>query len=264
MIQTIQYVCVSHTGLVRRINQDNFICGRQYRSTDADAACTRLSGILPVRRAGLFGVFDGMGGLPCGDTASLCAAAYASTFKPGSSSLKAMKRLCADADAAVRAEAAALGLREIGTTAVLLCFSGRHAAVCSVGDSRVYRFADGMLTQVSVDHVVPSAFGGKLLLSQNLGMLSDAGTIAPYARRLRARPDEVFLLCSDGLTDMLPDEEIRRILTAFPCDEAADRLLDAALDRGGRDNITIMICIPRCTHSKYDEEKERTRKHERR
>lgn len=245
MIRSIQYACVCHTGYLRRRNEDNYVCGTQYRRDAADGTCTRAAGTLPVCCTGLFGVFDGMGGLPHGEDAARIAAAHASTFTPGLRPLRAMSRLCADADEAVRSGAAFFGVREIGTTAALLSFSRRHAVVCNVGDSRIYRLAGGKLTQLSACHVTPSVSGGKPLLTQNLGMPPEAGTCSPHLKRLRCRPDEVFLVCSDGLTDTLPEEEIGRFLSILPPQYAADRLLTAALESGGRDNITIMICVPR-------------------
>lgn len=151
------------------------------------------------------------------------------------------------------------GRRGMGTTAtgaVLVDHEeGARWAVVNVGDSRVYRCADGELTQLTVDH-------------SEVQQLVDAGVITPAEAAVHParnvvtrslgvpgllRPDvvlvppvagEQLLACSDGLTNELSDEQVRDILQAHPePGAAADALVRAAVEAGGRDNVTVVVAV---------------------
>ncbi len=128
--------------------------------------------------------------------------------------------------------------------------------VLNVGNCRVYRLRRGKLTQLSEDHTevqrmvdlgMITPYQARVsperhLVSQYLGMDASAKEFEPFvSEALEARPRDVYLLCSDGLCDMVEDTEIRKILLkSRDAAEAADKLTQQALDNGGRDNITAM------------------------
>ena len=141
----------------------------------------------------------------------------------------------------------------MGTTLVVAVFSGARALIGHVGDSRCYRWRKGQLSQLTRDHS---------LLQEQL----DAGLLSPQAaqhvpyRNLVTRalgvenevaldvgehvvsPGDLFLLCSDGLTDMLPDESIAQLLkNTTPDDNLPQTLVDAANAAGGKDNISVIV-----------------------
>ena len=93
-----------------------------------------------------------------------------------------------------------------------------------------------------MDHTAPFTFGGKPPLSQNLGIPPDELKIEPYVAKGQYYDGDVYLICSDGLTDMVSEEEIADTLSGRGILEAQKRLLNAALDNGGKDNITIILC----------------------
>ncbi|NOZ01105.1 MAG: Stp1/IreP family PP2C-type Ser/Thr phosphatase [Deltaproteobacteria bacterium] len=141
----------------------------------------------------------------------------------------------------------------MGTTIVATIFHGSTLFVVYSGDSRVYRFRSGRLRQLSEDHslvneyirlqmIKPSdarTFPYRNVIMKALGLKSSAD-IEFFTRR--AAPCDVYLLCSDGLTDMIEDEEIRRILASSgTLDERCQWLVDAAMDAGGFDNITALL-----------------------
>ena len=98
------------------------------------------------------------------------------------------------------------------------------------------------LKQLSVDHVSVSAFGMKPPLSQNLGIPPTEMIIDPYLLELPYKDNDLYLICSDGLTDMVKNEEIAEILKNELPGDAIESLLSKALKAGGRDNITIILC----------------------
>jgi protein phosphatase len=122
-----------------------------------------------------------------------------------------------------------------------------------VGDSRAYRVRDGELEQLTQDHSLVGELvrSGKIspeeaevhpqrsVITRALGTEPDVD-VDTFTRE--AEPDDVYLLCSDGLTDMLGDREILAVLDGAPAlDVAARRLVEAANSRGGEDNITVVV-----------------------
>ena len=208
-------------------------------------------------------VADGMGGHAAGDVASALAVA---AFRPltGRDDLTP-DDVTAAAHAANRAimvrgdeQREQLGMGTTLTGVVAVVQDGEPAwAVVNVGDSRTYRWADGELTQVSVDH-------SEVQELINLGALTPEEAMR-YVRRnvvtrslghesgdevdlwvLPRRPGEWFVACSDGLTDELDDAALAEVLgsalrSAGDEQAAAEALVAAALDAGGRDNVTVVV-----------------------
>ena len=129
----------------------------------------------------------------------------------------------------------------MGTTAAMLLFSKKDITLCNIGDSKVFSFSEGELEQISKDHVVISAFGTKPPLSQSLGIPPNELLIEPYLAQGRYKNGDIYLICSDGLTDMVMLDEIRGILVNYSIQEASSALVSKALENGGRDNITIIL-----------------------
>ncbi|MCC6526752.1 MAG: serine/threonine-protein phosphatase [Polyangiaceae bacterium] len=133
----------------------------------------------------------------------------------------------------------------MGTTVVALCFSPSHqrVSIAHVGDSRCYRYRGAKLEQLTTDHTL-GAIGvvGKTagVLSRAVGIEEeldvDVTTEAPL-------PGDIYLLCSDGLSRMVPDEEVGAVLGEHGTDleRATKRLIDLANERGGRDNVTAIL-----------------------
>ena len=226
----------THTGNVRPLNEDALL---------ADA---------PV-----FVVADGMGGHDAGEVASEMAVARFRGFV-GMSAVaihQVTPAITAANEAIVAAGEAGEGRAGMGTTIVGLIGVEQHGApywfAFNMGDSRIYRFCRGLLTQVSVDH-------SHVQELVTLGQLSPAAARLHPERNIITRalgqqesgdpdywllppePGERFLLCSDGLSGELEPEEIARVLAAAPEPAvAAKNLLEAALFAGGRDNITVVV-----------------------
>ena len=207
----------------------------------------------------LFVVADGMGGHSAGDVASDAVVRRMSEIssRPFATTDDVETALrVATADIAVAAADTELG---VGTTATgaFLSRDGDEGdvefTVFNVGDSRVYLFEDGLLRQVTVDHsVVQEMVDAGLLHADDAEKHPDSNVITravgfdvdprPDYWRLPARPGLRLLVCSDGLTKELPAARIAGLLASVEgAEAAATALVEAAVDAGGRDNVTAVV-----------------------
>ena len=147
--------------------------------------------------------------------------------------------------------------RGMGTTLVMGIFYDNQITIAHVGDSRMYRFRDGNLQQVTVDHTLlqelvdrgfytqeeANSSLNKNLVTRALGI---EGSIAVDIKEDLAMPGDIYLLCSDGLTDMVDDQEIYTTVTSFKdnLDKLADKLISIANENGGRDNVSVLLAKP--------------------
>jgi serine/threonine protein phosphatase PrpC len=202
----------------------------------------------------LFVVADGMGGHGAGNVASriaveemaACAAMRPLFAEAVLTALEHANRNIIERDEANRMGTTVTGLAALETA------GGDHLMVFNVGDSRVYRLAEGRLEQLTVDHseVQELVLAGEItreqarthprrnVITRALG--SDPGLLADHWL-LPAVSGDRYLACSDGLSSELPDEEIQALLTAVSPQQAAEALVAAANAAGGRDNVTALV-----------------------
>lgn len=238
----ISYACMSHIGRRRRMNQDNFLCGGIYAKPDQPGrGRAPITGSVTSAQTSLFGVFDGMGGEERGEMASYLAAKAAfSTLRSGTPR-QTLEAVCQNANLDICHFIEENGLGTCGTTAAMLLLTANGVSACNIGDSKIFRLSAGSLYQISEDHLSIAPYGEKAPLSQYLGIPPEELTICPYYAELPYVDQDKYLLCSDGLTDMVPPEDIARILAKFPAEQAAQILLQNALDNGGKDNVTLIV-----------------------
>jgi protein phosphatase len=136
------------------------------------------------------------------------------------------------------------GRPAMGSTVVGVVFRGEKALMFNVGDSRLYLMRGAELNQESIDdtlgRMLPNPTVRSHALTQSLGGSYSRMPFTPHVKQRVLARCEGLLLCSDGLTDMLADEEIRRILSRKPI-HPAEALVSAALDAGGSDNVTVVV-----------------------
>jgi serine/threonine protein phosphatase Stp1 len=225
---------LTHLGLVRTRNEDAF---------------------LDRPEIGLWVVADGMGGHEAGDYASASVVGRLARFKPFADLeeyIDEVRRALAHVDVHLRARAKAIGPQAvIASTAACLLVYGEEFAAVWVGDSRVYQLRAGELCRLTIDHTrVQGLVDAGLLKPQDVPGHPEAHIVtrAIGAGRLHfgtrvgvLHPGDRFLLCSDGLTNMVEDAEIAAALAAAEPRDAAERLLALVLGRGATDNVTIVI-----------------------
>lgn len=238
----IHYSCLSHIGNVRSINQDNFICDGRYMDMGDTPIEFPLCGTKTSKDISVFGIFDGMGGEECGEIASYIASKAATEIAIGKDATADLSRFCHKANNDICDYATLHEVSAMGTTAAMLAFTEKEVVLCNIGDSKIFRLCNGTLEQISMDHVAVAAFGVKPPLSQNLGIPPNELVIDPYIARGPYNGGDIYLICSDGLTDMVSVDEITEVLASNPIEAAITQLLEKALANGGKDNTTIILC----------------------
>lgn len=115
--------------------------------------------------------------------------------------------------------------------------------ICNLGDSRIYQQSQGQIRQISSDHVLRSYMFGKAPLTQFLGVEESEMKLEPSVKALEYQEGDRYLLCSDGVTDMLSDKKSKRLwLPANLFGDTVQILMDQVLEKGARDNTTIILC----------------------
>jgi protein phosphatase len=235
---------ISDRGAVRRSNQDSF----QFRTDEKEQLAAAV-------------LCDGMGGARSGEIASsiaaetfLSAAWEDMTQQPDTDLADVGRESAAYANLKVFDRAYRDPVCQgMGTTLVAVLVRGDSAVIVNIGDSRGYWLADGHIQQVTRDHshvqelvdqgfITPTearSHPRKNLITRAVGlekrMFSDIF-------RLDLRPGDRILLCSDGLSNLVTEEELSETLSGIPEPEACCRkLLQTALDRGAPDNVTILV-----------------------
>jgi protein phosphatase len=214
---------------------------------------------------GLAVLADGMGGYNAGEVASSMATGFVrselgrwlrdSSAQASDADVRRAMDICVDnANRAIfNAANANPQYAGMGTTLVLAVFRGERLLLGHVGDSRAYRLRAGRLQQITRDHsllqeqidaglITPeqAAFSAnKNLVTRAVGV---EDTVLLETHQHEAQPGDLLLLCSDGLSDMVDDAGIAQLLQAHPSlPAAAQALIDAANEAGGRDNISVIL-----------------------
>lgn len=241
--------CLCNTGKVRKNNEDNFFFDGRCLEVDNSGLKHPVTMTKTLRRELCVAIFDGMGGENFGEVASFAAAdcmQYTTRklkdyFIP---ERKFLNSLCMKINDAVVAKQQELCTERMGSTMVALYFSHGYVYVCNLGDSRAYRLRDGEFLQLSVDHLEKrEQTRKKAPLTQHLGISPENFLIEPYIAKGELKRGDRYLLCSDGLTDMLTNLEIDEIMSSTEtAGDCVQKLIDAALEKGGKDNVTAIVC----------------------
>ena len=260
----------SDPGTVRSANEDHYLVVRLERSLEA--LLSNLPEELVPRNDNetTYGmvVADGMGGMPSGDVASRLALSKLVELvvktpdwimRMNRRKAAVVKRRLIQRFRHVDITLRELGERDprlsgMGTTLTVAASLGADLFLAHIGDSRAYLLRDGELHQLTRDHTLAEAmieagfldpadstvYGMRRVLTAALG--STAQPTDPEVQRLQLVHGDQLLLCTDGLTECLEPESIRAILSdAMSADEACHRLVNAALEAGGTDNVTVIL-----------------------
>jgi serine/threonine protein phosphatase PrpC len=231
---------LSHQGLVREQNEDQFVI-------DQSIGCYLIA--------------DGMGGHQAGEVASRIATNTISSNiarlnkRARSGPAKILESAIMAAHQAIRKESRrTISHQGMGSTVVIawLPTLGNELWLANVGDSRAYLQHETAIICLTEDHTIynqarragllgpdPSTHPPRSMLSQALGA---SDVIAPDITRIDIQAGDILLLCSDGLTDMLKDEQILSLLlSGGALEELCQKLIQAALDNGGKDNVSVVL-----------------------
>ena len=225
--------CISHTGKVRKANEDNFLLRPE---------------------VGLWAVADGMGGHENGALASATVVAAlegVGATNSASELLAMLEGSVLEANHTLREEIRQRGAT-MGATLVVLLIHQRHFACLWSGDSRIYLVRAGRITQISRDHTEVQDMVDRGLLTPDEAKNSPRRHVITHAIGVHETPEldlengeiadgDAFLLCSDGLTEHVADAEILQAVEAGGAQAACDTLLALTLERGARDNVTVVI-----------------------
>jgi len=211
---------------------------------------------------GLVSLADGMGGAASGELASaIFVRSVSEVFEEGSrrkeeSAIRLVQRAFLRANETIWKETLENpDLRGMGCTAELLTFEGRSYLLGHVGDSRTYLYRNGKLRRVTKDHsviqdqldkgfITPEEARTHSLRNVITRAVGVQETVAVDLIRGRGLAGDHFLLCSDGLSDMITEETIAEILSMpLSLDERAEKLIEAANTAGGSDNVTVALCL---------------------
>lgn len=238
----------SDVGQVRKKNEDNFIFRGIYNEKSerhmeyVESVC--------LTEPLLYGIFDGMGGEAYGEVASRLMAMVCQKYRLHLGYLPEDARaLCQIGNELVVREEEQRGL-PMGSTASMLFFY-KKVLSCNVGDSPIFLYRDGILRPIYEEQTEKKLYEQmglteilsnkkKYRLLQHIGVQEEGVQILPYMEEIEVKDQDVFLICSDGLTDMVNEEAIKEVLSSFD-KESAKRLVDLALTNGGYDNVTVLL-----------------------
>jgi serine/threonine protein phosphatase PrpC len=257
-----------HLGLVRKTNQDHFLVASLHKSMQLHQTTLPhdgLGSLVSGARGYVFLVADGVGSTPWGEQASGSAlraiadyVIHGMDMEPAEDAdhdhrvADRLRRSVEHGHQALRDAGVAEDKRGMATTLTMVTIHWPRAYVIHVGDSRAYRLRQGVLTQVTKDQTMAQAMVDAGALTRSAAEHSRLKHILwsalggkealPEVITLDCEWEDVMLLCSDGLTKHVTDDEIRaQLLKGESAESSCHALVDLALSRGGSDNVTVVI-----------------------
>jgi protein phosphatase len=265
----VEFGAISHRGRVRPNNEDHYLVWRG-PAGPAPLLTNLPDGFLPPSEDATYGmvVADGIGGAAFGEVASRLAVSSAWELGLGQVGARATSEPISDDDGIGRLESSFRSIHHkllehgesdasllgMGTTLTAAYIAGRDLFIGHVGDSRAYLVRQGAIRCLTRDHTLrrelidagvirtgsDEARAVRNVLTSRLGGLD--GAVRVDTQHVELMDGDYVVLCTDGLTDLLNDAEISQILRMHvDLTDACARLVDLALQRGGRDNVTVVV-----------------------
>ncbi|SCY72285.1 serine/threonine-protein phosphatase [Streptomyces sp. NBC_01707] len=238
----VAVTALSHTGLIRDHNEDSLVAGPwTLCGTVTENPQTLL---FPLGAPLVVAVADGIGGQPAGEVASALVVRELAAIGPSLDSEETVGDALKACNHAVYA--AAVGHPEraaMGTTVAGAVVLADSLLVFNVGDSRVLDATQDGLRRVSVDDSPPLAPGRRTtsLITQALGGATRFSAVTPHVTTLPLSAGDRYLVCTDGLTDPVTEDELDSLLRVHNDCRVAFELWKAAIEAGGPDNITLAV-----------------------
>lgn len=250
----IESACVSHVGKVRERNEDNLYYAGRILPFEHNQEMKRKEWTYTTERLQAVAVFDGMGGESAGDLASYTSATeFRKRYRKLAKNRQMPNReqiaqMLIEISDAVYLTAKERHFKLIGSTATILLTKGDKGVIVNLGDSPLYQIRDGKIKLLSRAHtdselLKQQGVDRKPALTQFLGINTKEFIVEPYMWEVCLKSGDQYLLCSDGLTDMMTDDEIAEVLNQESLvQKKIDSLLCTVLERGAKDNTTMILC----------------------
>ena len=238
----MKIAAITDIGSCRQENQDNYCAQQLAGGTAWGIVCDGMGGVNGGRIAARIAT----------DTMQQYVARQMRALQPGGEKSFIMRGFDVTNRAVYDKATSDPEMLGMGTTGVCAYAGNGYAHIVHAGDSRAYLYHEGNLRQITRDHSMvqqlvdsgqitreqASLHPQKNLITRALGV---AANIVPEYNRCEIEAGDILLLCTDGLTNMIPDSEIARILKEVPFFDATSILVDRALQAGGQDNITVLL-----------------------
>ncbi|MBQ7521628.1 MAG: serine/threonine-protein phosphatase [Clostridia bacterium] len=247
----------SYIGVSRKNNEDNYFLNGKYAQYDDDNQ--NSSAFQPLVQSGIFGIFDGMGGQSKGEFASFCAAKTLQKYQEDmlNDPHHTIDHYVNDVNRQICHEMNRIQ-KQIGSTMAILRIQNGIADAYNLGDSCIYHLSGNILTKLSYDHTVAEQLyrNGLLTrtevrkdirrhqLTKHLGILSGEEHLKVHRNTaIRITNGDMFLLCTDGISDTLSENDIKMIMQQSDgkCRKAVEMMIQKAVEKGSSDNITAIV-----------------------
>ena len=248
----VKIVAKSDIGNFRGNNEDNLLFLDRILPLDHIGTEGLLIASASLSMPIFLAVLDGMGGEENGEVASYIAAEKLLDWISGQSHLDRITDVslldaCVSMNGAVCNAIKQYKCARMGTTLAMVVLTEEKMICCNVGDSKIFSWTSGVLTQISSDHNNAEMLkqlgilGRSAELTQYIGVRPEVFEIQPSLMAVPCNEIDRFLVCSDGLTDMVSIKKLEEIMSGRAIEEVCSNLVDAANDAGGRDNITVIV-----------------------
>ncbi|MEU4496572.1 protein phosphatase 2C domain-containing protein [Streptomyces sp. NBC_00210] len=238
----IAVTALSHVGLIREHNEDSVVVGPWTLCGTVTENPQTL--VFPLGSPLVVAVADGLGGQPAGEVASALVVRQLASLGPAIDSERAIRDALDVCNHSVYAAADGHpDLVTMGTTIAGAVVLADSLLAFNVGDSKVFDAGRVGLRQVSVDDSPPPALGRRTTsaVTQTLGGNSVFSAVTAHVNAFPLSAGDRYLVCTDGLTDPVPDDELDMLLRVHDDGRAAFELWKAAIEAGGPDNITLAL-----------------------
>ena len=222
----MKIAAITDIGSCRQENQDNYCAQQLAGGTAWGIVCDGMGGVNGGRIAARIAT----------DTMQQYFARHMKALQPGMEKTFIMRGFDITNRAVYEKSTSDPEMQGMGTTGVCAYASRGLAHVVHAGDSRAYLFHAGSLRQITREQA--AIHPQKNLITRALGV---SANIVPEYNRCEIEDGDILLLCSDGLTNMVSDEDIAQVLREVPFFDATSILVDRALQAGGQDNITVLL-----------------------
>lgn len=251
MVFVFNASCGSFIGNGREQNEDNFYFNKKHLPVSNKGLKNPIKCKGTTDEPIVFALFDGMGGGSNGEEAAcLAGEIFSDEYKVleelALSGKEFLYKTCMKANLAVNELRAANQVSSMGTTMAAIYLSQDEVVVCNVGDSKVFRIRERKMLQISEDHTdekIMAAIGIKKqpVLLQYIGVPETEMEIEPYISKGDIQSEDVYILCTDGVTDVLNMTEMYEIVCNNSAGEAVRQLLAQVNLKHGADNASVIV-----------------------